>query len=522
MAKKNNFPPTILIILDGFGLDDYNKPGNAVTPETAPNIFDYKESFPSTKLKAHGTAVGLFEDQTGNSEAGHFNIGAGRTVKQDLVRISDRIDDGRFFKNHAFKQGLYHAQKYDQAVHVMILLTDQDSPHAKLEHLYALLKYFREKDQRQVYLHLFTDGRDSPPKSALQFLEKLRTEMKSDEKIATIMGRFYGMDRNKNWERTHKAYQAITQAEAEYSAETAEEAIKQAYKRDETDEYISPTVITQGEDRPRKVEKNDVVYFMNARSDRARQLTKVFVQDKFLDDNPEAFEREYRPENIRFVALTDFGPDLPGIFTAFPSPDIPNCLAKAIDDNREQLYISETEKYAHITFFLNGGYPKPINGEDREVIKSDDVRSFTDKPEMESKKITQKILTYIQEEKYDFICTNFPNADMVAHTGDFSAAKQAINIVDQKVKKIVELVRKKDGRVIITSDHGNAEKMGTKQNPITEHTTNLVPFILIDEDYKDEISLKQGKLGDIATTLLKIMEIEPPEEMTGEILFEKK
>ncbi|MFB6182323.1 MAG: 2,3-bisphosphoglycerate-independent phosphoglycerate mutase, partial [Candidatus Magasanikbacteria bacterium] len=383
MNTETQTSPTTLIILDGFGLADFENKGNAITPETAPNIFEYYENYPSTELKAHGEAVGLFEGQAGNSEAGHFNIGAGRVVKQDLVRISERIEDGRFFKNEAFKQGLHHAQKYDQAVHIMMLLTDQDSPHARPEHLYALLDFFADNDQDNVYLHLFTDGRDSSPHSAPEFLKELNNYKSDNVKIATVMGRFYGMDRNKNWSRTEQAYNAITKGEAEYTVVSAREAIKQAYNRGETDEYISPTIIEQDRKKP-LVQDNDVVYFMNARSDRARQLSKVFVQDDFLQDNPNAFERDYRPDNTRFVALTDFGPDLPGIFTAFPSPDIPNCLAKAIDDNRDQLYISETEKYAHVTFFLNGGYPKPINGEDRELIQSDDVETFAEKPEMEA------------------------------------------------------------------------------------------------------------------------------------------
>lgn len=524
MDNTKSSQPFVLAILDGFGLADFANEGNAVTDDTADNIFNYFEDNPSSKLKAHGRAVGLFEGQTGNSEAGHFNIGAGRVVEQDLYRISKKIDSGEFFDNQAFLDGINHVKTQNSQIHVLGLLTDNNSPHARPEHLYALLELFRQEglDDR-VYLHLFTDGRDSSPHSALNFLSELKEEMTGGSQIGSVMGRFYGMDRNKNWDRTERAYHSLTMADSDYRADSAEAAIEQAYNRGETDEYIKPTIIGDKGSAVATIEDNDSVYFYNARSDRARQLTKVFAQKDFLEDNSNAFKREEVLENINFIGLTDFGPDLDRFQAAFPSPDIPNCLAKAIDDNRNQLYVSETEKYAHITFFLNGGYPKPINGEDRELIKSDASKTFADNPQMEARQITNKVRGYLRSGKYDFICLNFPNADMVGHTGDISAAKKAVELVDRQIARIADVILEFSGTLAITGDHGNAEEMRHQETEekITEHSTNPVPFILVDDDLKNkDAQMQDGKLADIAPTLLNLMDIEPPEEMTGDNLIE--
>ena len=523
MKKTQTKPPFVLTILDGFGLDDFNNEGNAITPETAPNIFQYMNQYPSTKLTAHGRAVGLFEGQTGNSEAGHFNIGAGRVVKQDLYRVSERIADESFFGNKAFAEGVSHIQEHDSDIHVFGLLTDNNSPHARPGHLYALLKYFRDQgvDDR-VYLHLFTDGRDSSPHSSLNFLKELRERMTGQSQIATIMGRFYAMDRNKNWGRTQKAYKTLLGFDAEFTANSAEAAIEQAYNREETDEYIQPTVIAEKKQPIAKVSDDDVIYFYNARSDRARQLTKVFSQLDFQEENPSAFEREEVLENIKVVALTDFGPDLDRVISAFGTPDIPNCLAQAVGESRKQLYISETEKYAHVTFFLNGGFPKPINGEDRELIRSDASHTFADNPQMEARQITDKIIDYIREEKYDFICVNLPNADMVGHTGDIEATKDAVSVVDNQVARIIKQVQQKSGTTVITADHGNAEEMRHKdtKEKITEHSDNPVPFIVIDDQLKQKnTQMKSGKLANVAPTILNLMNIKKPKDMTAESLI---
>ncbi len=508
------------MILDGFGLADANEPGNAITEKTAPNIFSYIKDYPSSELIAHGTDVGLFKDQEGNSEAGHFNIGAGRVVKQDLVEISESINDGRFFKNHAFKEALHHAKKYKRPVHLMGLLTDVQSAHANPKHLYALLDFFRKEEQKEVYLHLFTDGRDSPPHSAVKFLRDLRSNMKNGEKIATIMGRFYAMDRAKLWERTESAYHAMVFGMGHCTATSAEEAISEAYNRGETDEYICPTVISENKKPVATIGDNDAVYFFNARSDRARQITKAFVQSGFETLNGGAFERKKIPKNIRFVAMTDFGPDLETIFTAFPSPDVLNSLAKAIGEKRQQLYISETEKYAHVTYFINGGYPEPINGEKRESIRSPKKYSYADQPEMHAKQVTDRVVEYLNAGIYNFITINYPNADMVAHTGNFDAAKQAVTAMDKEVKRVVDSVLEHGGQVLITSDHGNAEQMINSKTGgvLTQHTTNKVPCILIKKDQKG-ITMHDGRLADIAPTLLHMMNIEKPKEMTGKQLF---
>jgi len=520
MKKK----PFVFIIIDGFGLDRESKKGNAVTSKTAPNIFSYMKKYPFSKLKAHGMAVGLFPNQEGNSEAGHLNIGAGRVVKQDIVMIWEAISDGRFFKNHAFKQALFHAKKYKKAVHVMGLLTNGQSAHAHPEHLYALLDFFKREKQKEVYLHLFTDGRDSPPHSALNFLTALEKNMPENVKIASIQGRFFAMDRNKIWERTKKAYGTIVCAKGEKTAASAREAIERAYERGETDEYITPTTIIDPDTgKPiARVEDNDTIYFFNSRSDRARQLTKAFVQKDFNKENPGAFRRKHIPKNIRFVAMTDFGPDLPGVFTAFPSPDIQDCLASTIGEDYKQLYISETEKYAHVTYFINGGFSDPINGEVREVIPSSGHVSYAENPDMSSQKLQKKILSYLKKDKYDFICVNFPNPDMVGHTGDFKATKKAVTSVDNAIKNITDEVLSLGGEMLIIADHGNAEKMIDPKTgiPFTEHTTNPVPCIYITK--KKNIKLKNGSLSDVAPTILSILGKEKPKLMTGKNLLDKK
>jgi len=524
MRKKSaNIPsdirPTLFVILDGFGLSSTTTKENAITEESAPHIFGYMKAYPFAKLAAHGKDVGLFPDQAGNSEAGHLNIGAGRLVKQDIVEITEAIADGTFFKNEAFHQGVLHAQKYKSAVHLMGLLTDGQSAHAHPDHLYALLQYFRKKKIKNVFIHLFTDGRDASPHSAVEYLSLLRKKMKNGEKIATVSGRFYAMDRNKTWERTKQTYDALVQAKGFY-ANSAEEAILAAYNRKENDEYIQPTVIQEGQKPVASISDNDVVVFFNTRSDRARQLAKVFIQKDFNKKNPGSFRRTKKPHNVKFVALTDFGPDLDEALVAFPSPDIDNCLAKAVGESYRQLYISETEKYAHVTYFLNGGYPDPINGEKRELLSSAKRYSYVQFPQMRTAEITKKILEYTKKDLYNFVVVNFPNVDMVGHTGNMQAAKKAVQCADANVHKLVQYFLKKNGRVIITADHGNAEIMIHPKTgaAMTEHTTSKVPFIVIDEHLKSA-KLKSGRLSDVAPTILAILGIKKPKEMTGRSLL---
>ena len=508
--------PTILLILDGFGLVDPKNSGNAITPETAPHIFGYMKKYPNSKLKAYGENVGLFKGQQGNSEAGHINIGAGRIVKQDLVQISDAIYDGTFFKNEAFKQAIYHVKKYDTAVHVMGLLTDGNSAHAHPEHLYAMLEYLRREGVEKVYLHLFTDGRDSSPHGATEFLHELRGHMLSHEKIATIMGRVYAMDRNKIWKRIQRAYEAMVVGKG-CVANSAEEALSQSYNRNETDEFLCPTVIIENKKPVATIKDNDAIFFINARSDRAREITKTFVQDNFNKKNKGSFCRVKTPKNIRFVAMTDFGPDLDSIMTAFPSPDLDNTLPMVLK-NKKQLYIAESEKYAHVTYFMNGGYADHVAGEIRMKIASKNVLSYSDKPEMSVQEVTTEVIRYL--DKMDFICVNFANADMVGHSGNFKAGKKAVLAVDQATDKVVQSVLKCNGQILIIADHGNAEEMiNLKTGEImTEHTANLVPCILIKKDTKG-IKLKNGILADVAPTILKMMNVDKPKEMTGKSLI---
>jgi len=509
--------PTVLIILDGWGLADAKNLGNAITPEIAPNVFGYMKKHPHSTLTTFGESVGLFRGQQGNSEAGHINIGAGRIVKQDLVQISDAIHDGTFFKNEAFNQAVFHIKKYNTAAHIMGLLTDGNSAHAYPEHLYAMLEYLRRNEIKKVYLHLFTDGRDSSPHGATNFLHELRGHMLAHEKIATIMGRYYAMDRNKIWERTKAAYDAMVLGKG-CTAPSAEEALAQSYNRGDTDEFVCPTVIIEHGKSTAVIKDNDAIFFINARSDRARQITKAFVQDDLNKRNPGAFHRGVIPQNIRFVAMTDFGPDLDSIMTAFPPPDLSNTLPMVLKD-KAQLFIAESEKYAHVTYFINGGYADHVAGEVRLKIESPHVKSYDEKPEMSANEITDEVIRYLR--KMDFICVNFANADMVGHTGDLEAAKKAISTVDKCVSRIVQSVVKRGGNILITADHGNADEMinlHTKE-VMTEHTINPVPCILISENNKKIKKLKKGILADIAPTVLKLMGVKKPKEMSGKALL---
>lgn len=521
-SLKNSSPrtPVVLIILDGFGLANFKIPGNAVTPKTAPHIFEYYKKYPSTTLKAHGRDVGLFPGQEGNSEAGHFNIGAGRVVKQDLVRISEAIADGTFYKNESFLQAIRQANKRKSTLHIMGLLTNGQSAHAHPEHLFALLELARRHKVVKVALHLFTDGRDSSPHSAIMHLRRLRKFLFAHETIATISGRFYAMDRNKIWERTEKAYQALVQGKATYTAPSAEEAITSAYNRGETDEYIAPTVITNHGKPVATIGDHDAVIFFNARSDRARQLTKSLVQPDFKQRNPGAFKRPTWPSQVLFVTMTDYGPDLAAVITAFPSPDVINSLVAMIDHRYRHLYISETEKYAHVTYFINGGFSDAINGETRELIPSGNVYSCADKPAMQSAAVSKRVVECVRRDLFDFITVNFPNADMVGHSGNFQATCRGIKAMDMAVHKVVEAVKKRHGVVFITADHGNAEKMFTGKKGLaeTEHSTSPVPFIAIAPGLLPR-RLKPGRLADIAPTVLAALAIAPPKEMTGRALL---
>jgi len=508
---------TLLIILDGWGVTPKKNTLNPIVPENTPNYFEFLKKYPHTELRASGVSVGLFKGQEGNSEAGHINLGAGRVVKQDALYISEAIADGTFFKNNAFHQALHHVRKYGTAVHLMGLMSNHNSAHSCPEHLYALLDLIHRERISKVYLHLFTDGRDSAQHDAVRHLEKLREHFKGNEKIATVSGRLFAMDRNKNWKHIKSAYEALVLGKGE-KANGAEDALLRAYNRGETDEFVKPTVILEKKKPVATIKDNDAIFFFNLRSDRARELTKVFVQPNFEKVNPGAFKRSKMPKNTRFVALTDFGPDLPGVLTAFPSREVKNSLVQFLCP-RKQLYVAESEKFAHITYFFNGGYAQHFCDEDWIKIPTPIVENYETKPEMNAKGIGDKIVEAIKTQKYDFIACNFANADMVGHTGSFKASQEALRSIDVQLGRIISALIAFKGQAIITADHGNIEEMLNMRTGgvDTEHSINPVPCIIIgDKTKRVRVS---GKLADVAPTLLKMMGLKKPKEMTGKYLI---
>ncbi|MBI4093247.1 MAG: 2,3-bisphosphoglycerate-independent phosphoglycerate mutase [Candidatus Kerfeldbacteria bacterium] len=504
--------PLVLVILDGWGSAPAG-PGNAITLANTPVFDELIRRYPHALLAAAGTDVGLPARQAGNSEAGHMNIGAGRLVEQDSVRISKSINDGSFFKNPAWRAAIHHVRKYRSQLHLMGLLSSDQSGHADPDHLLALLTLGRNMDVPAVRLHVFTDGRDSPPRSGINILRRLAAMLSDREKIATVVGRFYAMDRNKIWSRTKRAYEAMVAGKGR-QAPTAAAAIDEAYTKGQTDEFIAPTVI--GPRHQNRIRKNDSVIFFNLRSDRARQLTKAFVQKHFVKLNRGAFRRVNFPTNLLFVAMTDFGPDLGEIYTAFPSQDLRNTLPFLFHPLR-QLYVGEGEKFAHVTFFFNGGYDHPVVGEDRQLIPSPGIHSYDRSPVMSAREIADYVVKDLAQGRHDVIVLNFANPDMLGHTGNLKATVQAIEVVDQCLGQIRRAVAERDGTMVITADHGNAESMladdGKTVN--TEHTNNPVPFVLVTNSPLNVKFRKGGRLADVAPTLLDLLGRPKSIMMTG-------
>ncbi len=526
--KQFKQSPLVMVILDGWGINKaYN--GNAITGASVPVFDTLWKNYPHTELCASGRCVGLPAMQDGNSEAGHFNLGAGRIVDQDTLMVSKAISSGLFFKNPALKASLKHLKRTGGSLHLMGLLSGWQSAHADPDHLLALLTFYRQEGVKEIFLHLFTDGRDSYRFGALDFLKKIRKEMRGGEKIATICGRYYAMDRKKQWDRIEKTYQAIVAGKAVYYSKTAEEAIKQAYDRGESDEFIVPTVMVTGGKCDSKgvctggkpiteIKNGDAVVFFNLRSDRARELTKTFVQADFNKMNVGSFVRTRILKDLLFVSMTDFGPDLDSILTAFPSQNLKNTLPMVLADMR-QLYIAENEKYAHVTYFFNGGYADPLNGEDRIMIPSLDVSSYDLQPEMSALKITEKVVSDLKNNKYDFILVNFANPDMVGHTGNLAAGIKACETVDTCVGKILKILTEKEGILLVTADHGNVEEMiDEKTGKIdTQHSSFPVPFIIADKRIKNIKNYKlknKGILANVAPTILDLLGKTKPREMT--------
>ncbi len=516
--------PIVLIILDGWGTAAPN-PGNAVSLAKVSNFNSLQERYPCALLCASTECVGLPKGQAGNSEAGHLNLGAGRVFKDDAVYIDRAIQRSDFTKNPVFHQAVRQVEKRKSKIHLMGLIAENQSAHSSPNHWLAMIKFLENQNLPGVFLHLFTDGRDSPQHAALKIIKRFERETENHKqnshffiKIASLAGRFYAMDRGKNWERIEAVYEALVLGRG-LKVNNVTEAIVQAYNRGETDEFIKPTIIVADKGPVATVNDGDALIFMNLRSDRARQLTKVFGQKDFNQKNPGSFIRKKIPKNLFFVALTDFGPDLDYVWTAYPSRKVKNSLPFILKNFR-QAYIAETEKFAHVSFFFNGGYDHSVASEERIMIPSVRVASYTQKPEMSAAEITKTVLRKI-DKGFDFLTVNFANPDILGHTGDLKAAIKGLEFVDKCLAEILGMCFKRNGTILITADHGNVEEMiNLKTGEIdTKHSNNPVPFILVNEKLK-KINLREnGILADVAPTILAIMGIEKPLEMTGQSLL---
>ena len=474
MEKKT----TMLMILDGFGLNE-NEEGNAVKMANIPNLDRILKQYPNTIIHTSGLDVGLPEGQMGNSEVGHTNIGAGRIIYQELTRITKSIEDGDFFSIPELVSAIENCKKNNSKLHIMGLLSD-GGVHSHQRHLFAILELAKRKDFEDVYVHCFLDGRDTPPASAEGYISELESKMKEKGvgKIATIMGRFYAMDRDKRWERIEKAYNAMVKGEGE-KYNSASVAIEESYQKEIFDEFVIPTVICSNDKPVAKIEENDSIIFFNFRPDRARQITRAIV-----DENFDGFERNYVKTN--FVTFTNYDETITNVSVAFKKDEIINTFGEIISKNgMTQLRIAETEKYAHVTFFFNGGEEKQYEGEDRILIPSPKVETYDMKPEMSALEVTENVLNAIHSRKYDSIILNFANPDMVGHTGNIDAVIKALETLDDCVERIVEAIEHENGILLITADHGNCEQMIDYKTgePHTAHTTNPVPLVLISTYY---------------------------------------
>ena len=504
---------TMLMILDGFG-DNKNKDGNAIKLAKTPNIDKLMKKYPNTDIFTSGLHVGLPEGQMGNSEVGHTNIGAGRIVYQELTRITKSIEDGDFFSNPEFIAAIENCKKHNSKLHILGLVSD-GGVHSHNRHLYGLLEMAKRRDFENVYVHCFLDGRDTPPASAETYVAELQEKMKEKGvgKIASLSGRFYAMDRDKRWQRVQKCYDALVNGEGEKAGDPIK-AIEDSYQKEVFDEFVVPTVICNGNEPVAKIEENDSVIFFNFRPDRAREITRALVDPQF-----DGFET--KKMNLYYVCFTSYDETMPNVHIAFKKEPLKNTFGEVVSEaGLTQLRIAETEKYAHVTFFFNGGEEKQYPGEDRILVPSPKVETYDMKPEMSAYEVTDKVCEALENDKYDVVILNFANTDMVGHTGSLQAAIKAVEAVDECVGRIVKIIEEKQGNLLITADHGNAEQMIDYKTgePHTAHTTNPVPIILVTAN--KEYKLKEdGKLADLAPTMLDLMGIKQPEEMTGESLL---
>ena len=539
----------VLLVLDGWGLAPPG-PGNAISLAETPNMNQFWASFPHTQLLASGDAVGLPRGEVGNTETGHLNLGAGRIVYQDLERINMAIADGSFLENPVLKQALDHAIKFNSKVHLLGLL-GAGGVHSNAEHLYALIKFFSQNKFDRLFLHIITDGRDSPPTASISYINSLRKVIEREEVgvIASLMGRYWAMDRDRRWDRTQKAYEALTEGKGNL-VKTPEEAIQFSYSEGKTDEFIEPALITNQEGKPISlVSDNDVVIFFNFRIDRPRQLTSAFIVEDFsntslaLDFDPylerykkthligkvafyqKVFERKVKLNNLFFCTMTEYSKSLAesGAHALFPPEIVEMPLGRVIAENSlRQLRMSESEKERFVTFYFNGQRENPFPGEERIIVPSPNVPTYDLKPEMSVYELTDKLISALKQDVYQFVLVNFANPDMVGHTGNIGAAVKACEVVDQCVGKIANFILAFGGYLLITADHGNVEVM---INPATgqietEHDSSPVPFIAISRNFIGKSqTLISGILADVAPTVLSLLELPIPSQMTGRNLL---
>lgn len=510
MSKK----PTVLMILDGYGLNDKTE-ANAVAEAKTPVMDGLMKDYPFVKGYASGLSVGLPDGQMGNSEVGHLNMGAGRIVYQDLTKITKMIQDGDFFENPELLKASKNAKDNKSALHLYGLLSD-GGVHSHISHLYGLLELAKKEGLEKVYVHCFLDGRDTPPASGKGYVEELEEKMKEIGvgKVATVMGRYYVMDRDNRWDRVELAYKAMVKGEG-LTADSAVEAVANSYADDKTDEFVLPAVVMEDGAPVATIKDGDSIIFFNFRPDRAREITRCFCADEF-----DGFDRGDRVKTT-YVCFTEYDVTIPNKSIAFPKTEITNTFGEFLaDKGLKQARIAETEKYAHVTFFFNGGVEEPNEGEERILVKSPKVATYDLQPEMSAFTVCDKLCEAICSDKYDVIIINFANPDMVGHTGVEAAAIKAVEAVDACVGKAVEAIKEVDGQMFICADHGNAEQLLDYETkaPFTAHTTNPVPFILVNADPKYKLR-EDGVLADIAPTLIELMGLEKPQEMTGTSLL---
>lgn len=515
--------PLVIAILDGWGVSFVQR-GNAIATAATPNMDEFLRFYPSAAIQAAGMEVGLPWGEVGNSETGHRNIGAGNVQYQVLPLIDNAIAKGSFFENSALREAIEHAKKYKSALHIMGLVSP-GGVHAHMNHLFAILALCKQMNKiDRVYIHMFADGRDTPPQSALAYVKSLEEAIGryGVGTIASVTGRFYAMDRNRNWERTEAIYNLLVGGPRQAGAPTAEQAIKQAYKNNITDEMIPPTAITRGGGPIAAIGENDSVIFTNFRADRARQLTYAFAQPEKVGFKTQPFT------NVLITTLSQYSPDIPTPYAYVEEPaEYP--LARVLSEaGLKQFHIAETEKYAHVTYYLNVGHEDVFPGEKRELIPSSDVPNFSTEPEMQAGPIADRSIQEIQGDKYDVFFLNFANADMVGHTGDFAATQRACSFIDTCLGRIAEATHKAGGALIVTADHGNAEEMLHPETgePEKDHTSNPVPFHYVhpqlkrttpksDAEVQEILSYPIGVLADVAPTILEILQLPKPPQMTG-------